>query len=248
VVTINPGVRADAPSRGQEDRVVQTNLSSRLPRLVLASTSPRRGQLLAEAGLPHEATHPGIDDGLLAPGAVSADQWVAALAHLKAVSGAEIVRRSGAPVALVIGADTVCIKDGKFLGKPRDAADAERILRLLQDGSHQVVTGVALVRTDDPGWRTHLVDRATVIVGHLGDERIAAYVNSGQWRGKAGAYNLGERIEAGWPIKYQGDPTTVMGLPMKALLGRLGRLAGAADRLTPSVVLPTRLVEQSPDA
>jgi septum formation protein len=213
--------------RPEADAVGPSNLSSRLPRLVLASQSPRRRQLLASYGLAHEATHPGIDDGVLFPGEVSAEEWVAALAYLKAAAGADAQRRSGAAPALVLGADTVCVKDGRLIGQPADASDAERILRLLQDGSHEVVTGVAFVRTDEPEARHLWIDRATVQVGHLGEERIRAYVQNGQWRGKAGAYNLAERIEAGWPIQYEGDPTTVMGLPMRGLLSRLERLAAA---------------------
>jgi len=62
-----------------------------------------------------------------------------------------------------------------------------------------------------------VADRAVVRVGPISDEQIEAYVASGEWRGKAGAYNLSERIEAGWPIECLGDPTTVMGLPMRRL-------------------------------
>lgn len=227
MVRIDPrGVDGRGTER-REKRMRAASLSSRLPKLVLASQSPRRRQLLSQYGLAHDAAHPGIDDGQLLPGTVSPEAWVMALAFLKASAGAS-AQEPG--TALVLGADTVCVKDGEIVGQPRDAADAERILRLLQGGSHEVLTGVALVRTDRPGWRLMALDRARVTVGHIGDERIAEYVRSGQWRGKAGAYNLGERIEAGWPIQYEGDPTTVMGLPMRLLLDRLGRLAvGGGD-------------------
>lgn len=193
--------------------------------LVLASRSPRRRQLLSEFGLPHEAVEPGIDDGLLEPGPVPPHQWVTALAYLKAAAAA----RTLAPdrPALVLGADTVVVKGAALIGQPADAADAERIIRLLQDGHHEVISGVALLRTDRPGWRRMFVDRARVRVGHIGDDAIRAYIAGGNWRGKAGAYNLAERIEAGWPIQYQGDPTTIMGLPMRMLVDRLPRLAGA---------------------
>src|SRR5690606_20335325 len=174
---------------------------------------------------PHEAVEPGIDDGLLEPGPVPPHQWVAALAYLKAAAAA----RTLAPdrPALVLGADTVVVKGAALIGQPADAADAERLIRLLQDGHHEVISGVALLRTDRPGWRRMFVDRAWVRVGHIGDDAIRAYIAGGNWRGKAGAYNLAERIEAGWPIQYQGDPTTIMGLPMRMLVDRLPRLAGA---------------------
>jgi predicted house-cleaning NTP pyrophosphatase (Maf/HAM1 superfamily) len=60
-----------------------------------------------------------------------------------------------------------------------------------------------------------------VRVGHIPDLEIEWYLASGQWRGKAGAYNLSERLTAGWPIEYDGDPGTIMGLPMRKLTGRL---------------------------
>lgn len=196
-----------------------------MPRLFLASRSPRRRQLLAEHGLEHEAAHPGLDDGELEPGRVSPAAWVASLAYLKAAAGAEalgarVVARGG----LVLGADTTVVKDGQIIGQPKGVADAERILRLLSDGEHEVLTGVALL---DPATRCRdvFVDRARVRVGRLSEAQLAAYLASGQWRGKAGAYNLRERLEAGWPIEHEGDPTSIMGLPMRALRARLERHA-----------------------
>jgi septum formation protein len=98
------------------------------------------------------------------------------------------------------------------------------IIRLLENGQHEVLTGVALV---DPatGRRELFVDRARVRVGAIGGERIGEYIASGGWRGKAGGYNLAERIQEGWPIEYEGDPTTIMGLPMRILPARLEAFA-----------------------
>jgi septum formation protein len=206
--------------------------SAAFPRLVLASQSPRRRKLLSDHGFEHTAIHPGLDDAQLRPGNVTPAQWVASLAYLKASSGADALRwsvyRHGP--ALVIGADTICLKNGRFIGQPRDQSDARNILRSLENGSHEVFTGVALVWVMPDGERRRdlLVDRARVTVGTIGTERIEAYLRSGDWRGKAGAYNLFERIEAGWPIKYDGDPTTIMGLPMQALIPRLRQAAPAA--------------------
>ncbi len=206
-----------------------TSLSERLPRLVLASRSPRRASLLAQHGLRHESIQSTVDDGQLHRGrGSSAPQWVAALAYLKAAAGADALGPSLRQPALVIGADTVCLKNGELIGQPRDAADAERTIRTLENGSHDVLTGVALLRVEPDGSRSRdvLVDRAHVRVGRIGDDRIASYIAGGQWRGKAGAYNLYERIEAGWPIEFDGDPSTIMGLPMRALMVRLRSLAG----------------------
>lgn len=205
-----------------------------LPRVLLASRSPRRRALLTEYGVPHDAEHPGFDDAILRPTGVSAEQWVASLAYLKASAGAAIARSRGGGVTIVLGADTTCEKNGKLLGTPADGPEARAMLRELSNGEHRVLTGVALVESRD-GTREDVrhvfVDSATVRMGALSDEQIDEYVESGGWRGKAGAYNLAERLEAGWPIEYTGDPTTIMGLPM-------GKLVPALERLIPPDASP----------
>jgi septum formation protein len=192
------------------------------PPLFLASQSPRRRQLLAQHSIAHEAIHPGIDDAELSPGRVSAAHWVAALAYLKAMAGLMLLRARGhSGPLLILGADTACVKATRLIGTPTTPREAEEILRTLQDGQHRVITGIALIRQDsprEPPARTLLADAARVTLGHLGDRRIRDYIASEGWKGKAGAYNLLERIEAGWPINYEGDPTTIMGLPMQRLL------------------------------
>lgn len=193
-------------------------------RLVLASASPRRRSLLGEAGFAPRVISTGVDDGVLAPGPVSPAAWTAALAYLKAAAG-----RAALPPgdrATVLGADTIVVKDGAIIGQPSDRAHAEAIIRALRGGSHTVMTGVALLGDGD---RCIFVDASAVTVGHIADEEIERYLDSGGWRGKAGAYNLAERLDAGWPITYSGDPATVMGLPMRRLgplLRRRGSVRG----------------------
>lgn len=218
-----------APNRNTPPAAAVDPLS--MPRLILASTSPRRRRLLAEYGLSAEPIHPGLDDALLSPGKVSAAGWAAALAYLKASSAtrnpAVSTPRPPAPgETVVIAADTVVVKNGRFIGQPRDAADAESIIRTLEGGEHEVVTGVCLL---DPATnrRDVFTDRATVAVGRIGDGRIRDYIASGGWKGKAGAYNLAERLAEGWPIEYRGDPTTIMGLPMSILPVRLEAFAAS---------------------
>jgi septum formation protein len=188
--------------------------------LVLASRSPRRRQLLDEAGIAYTVRlAEEIDDGDLCPGHVSPENWVAALAYLKARAVAECLGPD-ALGSVVLGADTVCVQDNEIIGQPADRDDAERIIRLFAGREHEVMTGVALV--DEHGVIVDLfVDRARVRVGEIPDESIDAYLDTGAWRGKAGAYNLFERIEAGWPIEFEGDGTTIVGLPMTALNRRL---------------------------
>ncbi|VAX39051.1 Septum formation protein Maf [hydrothermal vent metagenome] len=200
-----------------------------MPRLFLASTSPRRKLLLEQAGIPFEFTDPAIDDGVLVPGEVTPEQWVASLAFLKASAGIEgLPARDPDEHWLVLGADTLVVQDGELIGQPRDADHAREIIELLACNSHQVHTGVAIL---DPrkGDRHMFVDSARVTVGDIPGREINAYVNSGNWRGKAGAYNLHERLDAGWPITFTGDPTTIVGLPMQRLVRLLTRLGVKAS-------------------
>ena len=202
--------------------------------MLLASQSPRRRDLLDQYGFEHLAIDPGVDDGLLAAGEVGPEQWVASLAYFKAAAGLERMRaqgrEEGGPPPVVIGADTICVKDGELIGQPQDAADAARIIRLFENDVHEVLTGVAIV-SSVTGRRDLFVDKAVVRVGAIGAKRIEEYVQSGLWKGKAGAYNLSERLEAGWPIEYDGDPTSIMGLPMEALKNHLSRFQTLEDAI-----------------
>ncbi len=165
---------------------------------------------------------PGVDDGALRPHETTARRWVCALAHLKARNVRSELGHDHPPT-IVLGADTVVVKNDIIIGQPRDERDAARILQLLSDGSHIVITGVALLRSDSDR-RILFCDDARVRVGPLDGRAVRQYLDSGDWRGKAGAYNLYERIEAGWPIRFEGDPTTIMGLPMRKLTPTLREL------------------------
>lgn len=191
--------------------------------------------MLTNTGIDVVAEHPGFDDSVLEVGGVSGhpERWVAALAYLKARSGADLAREHGAVWAL--GADTACVlrPDGAApitIGTPRDADEARAILRAMlpQIGAparvHDVLTGVALVDVVS-GQRIVIVDVARVRMGAIDDATLDSYIASGQWVGKAGAYNLADRRASGWPLDVEGDPTTVMGLPMRRLIRLFQRLA-----------------------
>ena len=190
------------------------------PRLVLASQSPRRRQLLTEAGYAFTVPTRLVDDGRLVSGAVSPGDWVMALAYLKAAGASGGIE----PGSVVLGADTICVSatdgDEELIGQPRDAAHAEAILRSFIGREHAVVTGVALLNPET-GERELMLDEAVVAWGDVSDDEIASYLDTGLWRGKAGAYNLRERLEAGWAIEYRGDATSIMGLPMDLLNEKL---------------------------
>ena len=191
--------------------------------LWLASRSPRRVTLLNEAGLEPDVHPAGIDDGELSPGRVTARAWVMALAYLKARATVDqILRANPAAHGVVIGADTVCCHRGAILGQPVDAGHARTMLMSLAGSTHETLTGVCLI--DLPaGTRRFIVDVAKVTCGEISPDMIDAYVASGDWQGKAGGYNLVERINAGWPIVCDGDPATVMGLPNEALAADFSR-------------------------
>jgi len=217
--------------------------------IVLASTSPRRRELLAQAlgaaeGRAFTVVDPRIEDGDLAmgcgprragkgsggAGGLPLRQWVASLAYLKAKAGAERWAKSGGSSdCIVIGADTLVDQDGEVLSKPLDAADAARMIRLVRNRSHEVLTGVALLHPAT-GARDVYTDRAVVTVGDIGDDEIVRYTGGDAWRGKSGAYNLQERLDAGWPLKAEGDPGCVTGLPTRSLLARLAAFAAALPK------------------
>lgn len=159
-------------------------------------------------------------------GRMSPAGWTAALAWLKARAGAVVAADDG-PM-LVLAADTVVVHGGEVIGQPRDAADAEAIITRLADAVHEVITGLVLLDVDAGGlargrW---LIDRAVVTIGALPSDVVRSYVATGNWRGKAGGYNLREQLEAGWPIVFEGDPTSIMGLPMRRLSPMLKTMLG----------------------
>jgi septum formation protein len=193
-----------------------------LPMVVLASASPRRRAMLEEAGVDH-CVHPAqVDDGELVPGgSIHPEQWVVALAYLKAISSARTIDDEAMGNQIVVlGADTVCVQGGQIIGQPRDRDHAREIIELMSSDTHEVLTGVAIL---DPsgGRRDMFVDRSVVSVGDIHADEIEAYLDSELWRGKAGAYNITERLAAGWPITFQGDESSIVGLPMTRTLERV---------------------------
>lgn len=186
-------------------------------RLLLASASPRRAHILQELGLEHQVVPSPVDDGQLTPpSGTSAAAWTIAMAYLKARAAIDALPLDTR--GLVLGADTACELDGRIIGKPATAADAANTLRAMRGRTQRVVTGVALVCPAHPRTRRLLVaDVARVTFGELDDQTIDAYAATGQWQGKAGGYNLSERVADGWPIVVAGDPSTVVGLPARRL-------------------------------
>ncbi|MDP7029412.1 MAG: Maf family protein [Phycisphaerales bacterium] len=191
-------------------------------RIVLASRSPRRAALLAGAGWDVAVRTTAVDDGDLQDGAVPPAAWTTALAWLKARAVWDMLWGTSEPSEAlpIVAGDTVCEHGGVMLGQPADAAEAASMIHGMQGASHAVWTGLCVLL---PGKARRIgVDRAMVHVGEVPASEIEAYVASGRWRGKAGGYNLSERIDAGWPITYDGHASTIMGMPMPLLERLIG--------------------------
>lgn len=174
-------------------------------RLILASSSPRRRELLTQAGFTFEV-HPAHipEDPLPAEDPIA---YVVRLAREKAQT---IFDQLGDPHAVVLGADTTVTLDNHILGKPTDAADAARMLRLLSGRTHRVVTGVAIASAQ----RTEVAAEVTgVRFLTLSDEEITDYIASGEPMDKAGAYGIQGRA-ARWIPRIEGCYFNVVGLPL----------------------------------
>ena len=182
-----------------------------LPRLVLASQSPRRRELLALIGLAHEVRPADIDESC-GPGE-SPRVYAERLAREKASAIA-------ADDAIIVGSDTIVVVDGEILGKPADPADAARMLRSLRGRSHTVITAVAVRHG------THVesdAEEVTVTFHDLSDDDIRRYVATGEPMDKAGAYGI-QGFGATIVRAVDGDYFAVMGLPLQLLVRLLGRL------------------------
>jgi nucleoside triphosphate pyrophosphatase len=178
-------------------------------KLVLASTSPRRAEILRAVGWPFETLAPDVDETRARD--EDAVAYVSRLAQAKAKAAA-----SRLEAGLVLGADTVVVIDGEILGQPRDAEDARRMLRLLSGKWHEVLTGVALVRVgkEAQGVVDHELTR--VRFSRMSDAEIDWYIATGEAMGKAGAYAVQGRA-ALFIEEIQGEYFNVVGLPVRLL-------------------------------
>jgi septum formation protein len=185
-------------------------------RLVLASGSPRRKQLLDGLRLDFEVRAPDVDETRLP------EEQPAAYVERVARAKAEALVGEG---LIVIGADTAVVHEGKVLGKPGHPEEARAMLRRLQGDSHDVFTGVAVGWMDGKPRLESLVDVTHVAMLPMTEEEIAWYVGTGEPLDKAGSYAL-QGLGGMFVSKVMGSPSTVVGLPIH-LLGRLIGAAGA---------------------
>jgi septum formation protein len=171
-------------------------------RLILASASPQRRAILAEAGVAFEVRPADVEETAVGePAAVAEGN-----ARLKAAA---------VPGPLVLGADTIVALDGDILGKPGDAAQARDYLGRLNGRTHEVVGGIAIAR--DGAVVASAVEVTHVTFHALGDAELDAYVELGEWRGRAGAYAIQERGGELLVACVDGDYLNVVGLPLARL-------------------------------
>jgi len=174
------------------------------PELVLASASPRRVELLALVGIKPDRIEPADIDETPLTG-----ETPPRLAARLAIGKASVVAER-APDAVVLAADTVVSVGRRFLEKADDEAECVRFLKLLSGRGHRVYTGVAVAAG---GQVRHRVVETRVTFKALSDAEIAAYVATGDWRGKAGAYGI-QGPAGAFVIRIVGSHPAVMGLPL----------------------------------
>jgi septum formation protein len=182
-------------------------------KLILGSQSPRRRQLLAEAGFEFEVVAPAESAEENVPIHASPAELVAKLAYRKAADVATRVDK-----ALVIGCDTVAECDGLILGKPVDEEHARRMLKTLSGRRHRVLSGLCLWPVGNSSSTTaseplQRVEITSLDMDRLSDSQLDEYLASGQWSGKAGSF--GYQDELGWVHVAEGSVSNVVGLPME---------------------------------
>ena len=185
-------------------------------KLILASASPRRAEILRSAGIPFTSLSSAVDETPL-PGETAAD-----MVRRLAAAKAELVAARAVGPAIVIAADTVVALDGAVMGKPRTSQDARNMLEKLSGRTHSVITGVALVRLPDVE-RREFTEITQVHFTALSDEEIVKYLSSGEPFDKAGAYAI-QGIAGRFIPRIDGCYFNVVGLPLARLCRELAGL------------------------
>ncbi len=188
-------------------------------KIILASSSPRRAEILRDAGVGFEILPAEIDETPL-PGE-TASAMVARLAEAKARAATSQLN-AGVRECFVIGSDTTVELDGEILGKPRDPAHARDMLAKLSGRSHRVLTGIFLLQLPSGDTRA-AVEITTVTFASLGSGEIEEYVRTGEPLGKAGAYGI-QGVAGRYIPKVEGCYFNIVGLPTATLYKLLREL------------------------
>jgi MAF protein len=182
--------------------------------LILASQSPRRSALLAQAGIPFEAVAPAFDE----PATNGLHPDPAGFAELAGYHKAASIAEAYAD-RIILGADTVVAVNDEIFGKPADLADARRILDKLLGTTQQVITGVTLLHPAG-GRRLTQHDVTHVTMRHMSQQELDAYLAVGDWEGKAGAYGIQGEADK-FVERIEGSYTNVVGLPIELVQAML---------------------------
>jgi septum formation protein len=178
-------------------------------RLILASASPRRAELLRAAGYAFEIVVADVDESIRAGEAPAT--YVRRLgAEKSAAAQSSVGSGVGSGVPVILGADTTVVVDGEILGKPRDDAEAATMLRRLSGRCHEVLTGVSLRQG---AYEVGRVETTVVHVRDLSEQEVGWYVDSQEGRGKAGAYAI-QGLASRFIPRIEGSYSNVVGLPV----------------------------------
>ncbi len=189
-----------------------------MQRVILASGSPRRRELLDIVGIGHEVMKSDASEeiGKMEPG-----ETVQELARRKALAVAERMPDAGEDTCFILGADTVVAFDGQILGKPADAQDAANMLRSLSGHAHEVYTGAAIVKQSAAGQEIRaFYVKTTVHVCDMTEEEIDWYIGTGDAFDKAGSYGI-QGPFAAFVDHIEGDYQNVVGLPVSRVYREL---------------------------
>ena len=184
--------------------------AQQLPELVLASASPRRAELMRQAGYHFRVAKSALAEPSRRPASVPIRAWPVCLALRKALSVAGPLKST----AIIIGADTIVVHDQRIINKAGSRRHAETILRSLSGTTHEVITGLVVVR----GAECRMESVVSVCrMKKLSERQLRGYLDSNLWRGKAGAYGIQDSPDDPFVTLISGEYSNVMGLPMETL-------------------------------
>lgn len=194
-------------------------------KVILASASPRRRELLAQIGMDFKVIISKADENISEP---APEQLVMKLSNIKAMA---VYEEHGIEdeATIILGADTVVAFDGKVLGKPKDTQQAKEMLSMLSDNTHQVFTGVTILYKKQGGLKSEtFYDKTTVYTYPISDKEIDQYIMTGEPMDKAGSYGI-QGIGAKFIKKIDGDYNNVVGLPVSKIYQKIKEIENEVD-------------------
>lgn len=194
-------------------------------KVILASASPRRRELLAQIGMDFKVIISKADENISEP---APEQLVMKLSNIKAMA---VYEEHGIEdeATIILGADTVVAFDGKVLGKPKDTQQAKEMLSILSDNTHQVFTGVTILYKKQGGLKSEtFYDKTTVYTYPISDKEIDEYIMTGEPMDKAGSYGI-QGIGAKFIKKIDGDYNNVVGLPVSKIYQKIKEIENEMD-------------------